>query len=255
MENKLLYVHGDSPVQRYAAKHLSQRGVRLTDDPSPEVGHLLLGVPSFDPTGGLKGGGTIQELLSRFSPQVTVIGGGLTAPIFRGYACLDLLEEDTYLAKNAAITADCALTIGAEHLDAVLPGCPVLIIGWGRIGKCLAAKLQALRADVAVAARNPKDRAMLQALGFRAEDPARLGHGLIRYRLIYNTAPTPVLSAAAVAHCRADCVCIDLASQKGIAGDRVIWARGLPGKCAPASSGALIAESILGHFAQKEVIL
>ena len=38
---------------------------------------------------------------------------------------------------------------------------------------------------------------------------------------------------------------MDLASKKGIAGNDVIWARGLPGIHAPEESGALIARTIL----------
>ena len=41
------------------------------------------------------------------------------------------------------------------------------------------------------------------------------------------------------------CIKIDLASAKGIAGDDVIWARGLPGIHAPESSGRLIAETFV----------
>ena len=38
---------------------------------------------------------------------------------------------------------------------------------------------------------------------------------------------------------------IDLASEKGLGGEDVIWARGLPGIHAPESSGRLIAETCL----------
>ncbi len=252
MEKLLFYIHGSSPVQRFAAEHLARRGISIAQEPGPEVTHVLLGVPSFDPAGQLKGGGTVSELLAHCGPDVTVIGGNLDGPAFQGQKVLDLLKNETYLCKNAAITADCALTIGAQALPVVLPGCPVLILGWGRIGKCLAQRLRALGADVAVAARKPGDRAMLKALGCRTEDPAALRHGLIRYRLIYNTVPAPVLGEEAVALCREDCVLVELASRPGIASNRVISARGLPGKDAPGSSGALIAETILSHLAEKE---
>ena len=44
----------------------------------------------------------------------------------------------------------------------------------------------------------------------------------------------------------------DLASVKGIAGDNVIWARGLPGKDAPEESGTLIAKTVLRYALGKE---
>ena len=46
-----------------------------------------------------------------------------------------------------------------------LADCKVLVIGWGRIGKCLAALLKGLEADVTVVARKETDRAILHALG------------------------------------------------------------------------------------------
>ena len=72
------------------------------------------------------------------------------------------------------------------------------------------------------------------------------------YRLIFNTVPAPVLSREQTAHCRENCLKIDLASEKGIAGEDVVWARGLPGTDAPESSGKLIAETVLRLMEQKE---
>jgi hypothetical protein len=51
---------------------------------------------------------------------------------------------------------------------------------------------------------------------------------------------------------RSDCLKIDLASQIGIEGDDVLWARGLPGKDAPESAGWLIARTIERLLAGKE---
>ena len=46
---------------------------------------------------------------------------------------------------------------------------------------------------------------------------------------------------------------IDLASVKGMEGGDVIWARGLPGKDAPESSGVLIGKTVL-RLAMKEAL-
>ena len=98
--------------------------------------------------------------------------------------------------------------------------------------------LAALGAEVTVAVRKEKDRAMAQALGYGVTD---LNGGLSRYRIIFNTAPAPVFTEAQLPNC----IKIDRASKKGLAGDDVIWARGLPGKMLPESSGRLIAKTIL----------
>ena len=158
---------------------------------------------------------------------------------------MDLLKDASYLADNAAITAYCALRLAMMELPVMLRGCPVLIIGWGRISKCLAALLWALESDVTIAARKETDRAMAHALGYQTEDTEMLGENLNRFRLIFNTAPAAVLSAEQVSHCRDHCLKIDLASTLGIGGEHVIWARGLPGKDAPESSGCLIAKTAI----------
>ena len=48
-----------------------------------------------------------------------------------------------------------------------------------------------------------------------------------------------------VPFCFGNALKIDLASKPGIGGSDVIWARGLPGKDAPESSGELIAKTII----------
>ena len=225
----------------------------MTDSPAPDVTHLLLPVPSFEPDGRIKGGGMLEHLLSDLPENIAVIGGLLQHPFLTGYKTIDLLNDSYYVAHNAAITADCAIRIAGKNLPVVFSGCPILVIGWGRIGKCLADQLRAMGARVCVAARKESDRAMLRALGFCTEDPAALSHSLIRYRVIFNTAPQPILSESQLQHCQPECLLIDLASEKGIDSKKVIWARGLPGKDAPESSGMLIARTVIRHIRHREV--
>lgn len=231
-----LYCVGSTPAVQYAAARLAQKGIPLIDHPSPDITHLLLDIPSFRADGLLRSGQPLRSLLDTLPGDITLIGGNLQNI---SYNIIDLLKDPEYIAKNAAITAHCALKIAADKLPCTFEGLPVLIIGWGRIGKCLAKKLQALGAAVTVAARKPEDRAILEALGFRAISPDCIHPE--QFRLIYNTAPAAVLKAAS----DSGCCMIDLASEPGIEGDHVIWARGLPGIHAPESSGDLIAETIL----------
>ena len=107
-------------------------------------------------------------------------------------------------------------------------------------------------ADVTVAARKDKDVAMLRGLGYGAEDVQKLHYGLMRYRVIFNTAPQLVLNASQTAHCREDCLLVELASQAGIEGENIINATGLPGKHAPETSGKLIASSVIRRILGRE---
>lgn len=252
MQDRVFFAVNRTGALGFAASELERSGQAVADRPSSAVTHLLLPVPAFGPDGALRGGGSLTEILEQIPPSAVVLGGGLNCPELAHRACWDLLENEGYLAKNAAITAHCALAIAIDKLPVTLEACPVLILGWGRIGKVLGKLLRALGADVTITSRDPAQRAMIEALGYRAEDPARLSYLLGRYRLIFNTAPAPVLTPDRAVHCRPDCVKIDLASVPGISGPDVIHARGLPGKDAPESSGRLIARTILGLCAQKE---
>lgn len=244
MEKILIYPAGSTKACLYASQALALAGVPVTDHPTPEVTHLLLDVPSFSPEGSLRGGGELEPLLRMLPPGITIAGGNLNHPSLTGYQALDLLTDPMYLAKNAAITADCALRVAGAELDTVFTDSPALVIGWGRIGKCLARLLRGLGAEVTVAARKESDRAMLAALGYSSIDIGEIPALLPRYRLLFNTAPEKVLSGKQLTGCR-HCVKIDLASKPGLEGSDVITARGLPGRYTPESSGKLIAETIL----------
>lgn len=252
MSKYIFYPANRSPVLCSVAEALKRRGYGVVEHPCESVTHLILNVPSFDPEGNLKGGGDMESILRSLPKTVTIVGGNIPKDRFPGYRILDLLQDAVYLADNAAITAYCALRLAMMELPVMLRGVPVLIIGWGRISKCLAALLWGMEAEVTVAARREEDRAMAHALGYHWEIPEKLQDQLNRYRVIFNTAPAPVLSEEQVAHCRENCLKIDLASVKGIAGSHVIWARGLPGRDTPESSGKLIAKRIICSLDKKE---
>lgn len=252
MEEIVIYPAGISPALTAAVRYLKEKGLTIADAPDKSVTHLLLPVPSFESGGHLKGGGDLQALLGQLPNKIAVFGGNLDTPLLAGYQTADFLKDEQYLSENAVITADCAIHIARSALPRVWKHTPVLIIGWGRIGKHLAGLLQKAGADVTVAARKTADRAMLRSLGYRAIAPNALEDTLGQFRVLFNTAPAPVISEAQAPRFRADSIRIDLASIKGIAGSDVIWARGLPGKDAPEASGELIAETFIRLAAGKE---
>lgn len=252
MSRYIFYRANDSAVLRAAAETLKSKGYGVVSHPCESVTHLLLPVPSFSPDGTIKGGGSLESLLQFLPKNITIIGGNLPTEGLQGYKTMDLLKDPVYLASNAAITAYCAVRLAMQELPVTLRGLKVLIIGWGRIGRCLSALLWGLEADVTVAARKLEDRAMAHALGYHTAIPEELDQDLNCYRLIYNTAPAPVLSREQIAHCRENCLKIDLASSLGIDAEDVLWARGLPGKDAPESSGKLIAKTAIRLIGQRE---
>lgn len=248
LNNILFYPIGCSDSCRAASAVLKNAGFSLTDHPAPEVTHLLLDVPSFDTSGLLKDGSDLEELLRMLPKSLTIIGGNLNQDFLQDYRTVDLLQDPYYLAKNAAITAECALRVAAPYLHTTFADSPALILGWGRIGKMLSRMLSAMGCPVTVAARKDSDRAMLGTLGFRAVEFSLIPNILGQYTVLFNTVPDLPLQVDGE-----KLIAIDLASYPGMSGSNVIPARGLPGKYTPESSGKLIANSILKLF-QEEVL-
>lgn len=230
MTGHIFYNGGTSAALTHAETLLRQYGVQFSPALDHSVTHLLLDVPNM------------QVIPDHLPEGITLVGGKLPRD---SYPCIDLLEDPLYLAENAAITAHCAVKVALSRLPVTLSGCKVLVVGWGRIGKCLSALLRAMGACVTVAARKIADRATAVSLGYDVLDAQSLGCEVRKFRIIFNTAPALLIPKECACYCRPDCLKIELASQPGIAGDDVISARGLPGKEAPESSGSLIAKTIV----------
>lgn len=237
MHNLTFYCAGSSRALIYTAALLSEAGITFHSCPDRHITHLLLPVPSFGSDGAIRGGGDLQELLKELPKSVTVIGGGLQREELKDYETWDLLTDPWYLARNAGITAHCALELALNKLPVTLEKCPVLVVGWGRIGKCLARLFGALGAEVTVAARKASRRVMAEALGYTSCDIQSICPE--KYRLIVNTVPAMILPNVSGTALK-----IDLASQPGMSGRDILWARGLPDQLAPESSGSLIAQVI-----------
>lgn len=246
MKQRFFYTAGGAAALRCAAEELEKWGCSIADAPSQDVTHLLLPVPCK------MGTEELRRTLDLLPKDVTVLGGNLSREELAQYQCMDLLRDEHYLGENAMITAHCAIRVAAERMRATWKSCPVLILGWGRIGKCLAQLLKALGAEVCVAARKESDRAMITALGYDAEDIGRLGYILKRYQVIFNTVPHRILTEKQVSYCREDCLRVELASKPGMPEEGAVSALGLPGRLAPESAGKLIARTVLRLCAQKE---
>ena len=252
MDQSIIYCAGATAACRFAGTYLSNTSLLVTDHLDQNISHVLLDVPSFGTNGRLRSGGSIEDLLSQLPADVILCGGNLNHPALKNFRVVDFLKDENYLAQNAYITAESALDVALPYLSVTIRGCPILIFGWGRIGKCLAQLLRSIGAIVTVAARKETDRAMLSALGYKTLDTAYLRENLRSFRLVYNTVPHPVLSKEQCRYFNKDCILIDLASAQGIDHEDVIIARGLPGIHFPESSGKLIAQTFLQYYNKEE---
>lgn len=229
-----------SDAIRHAANYLREFGIPVTEKWAPDVTHLLLPVPSFP-----SGDGYLAHYLGRLPEDIIICGGNLHTPLLDEYRSVDFLQDPYYLASNAAITADCALDILYDSFIGSIEGKELLIIGWGRIGKCLGKLLDQQGAHVTISARRTTDLAMIQALGYRALPIEELSCHTENFDAIINTVPALILPDLRK---KPEAVVMELASEPGISGEGIISARGLPGKMAPKRSGKLIAETFVRLF-------
>ncbi len=236
---------GTNPAHIYAQEYLKNHGITITSQATPECRGILLDVPAAKPQHWAE--------LSQILPSgCHVFGGKLDFDVDTKFIKQDLLTDPEFTARNADITARCALRLACEKLESTLLGAPVLIVGWGRIGKCLAQYLRALGADCRIYARKAENRALLNALGYQGISWQETVDALPRIKILFNTAPEPVISRRMSQLC-SDALLIDLASTPGIDAQNAIRARGLPGKMAPESAGELIAQTVIRLWTEDTV--
>lgn len=237
----------ESAAIREACTYLRRLGAVITEELCSDTQHILLPVPC-PPSAAPK----LEALLCNTGKDFVISGGNLAALPLSQYRTVDFLTDPYYLADNAAITARCTMRMLQERTVKPLSEQKVLVLGWGRIGKCLAKELQQFGAAVTVAARRDTSLAMAHALGYSVERLETVSEITRVFDVIVNTIPVMVLPHMQL---KEGAVAIELASSPGMSGDGIISARGLPGKLAPKESGKLIAETFIRLSLKKEVSL
>lgn len=181
----------------------------------------------------------LLETVFRLADKATVICGGMLPEEDERY--FDYYDEPMML-RNADVTAEAALLMAGEKIAGCLNGSSVLIVGYGRIGKRLAAKARALGCNVTVAARKDSDHALIRMCGHNATGFDSLEDAVKNTHAVFNTVPAEVFSEKILETIPRNVPLIDLAGS--ITGPRVIRAMGLPGKYAPETAGMILAESL-----------
>ncbi|MBO5333697.1 MAG: hypothetical protein J6B37_06250 [Clostridia bacterium] len=160
--------------------------------------------------------------------------------------------DQTFIEKNAVLTAFGALKIILEHIDFALPMGKYAVTGFGRVAKETVAVLKSLSCDVTVFARNPSQREDAIIKGCKAEPLTSLSQLSGDYDIIINTVPAHIIHEESIVNMKKECKIIELASapfgldfdlaQKH--GIDVVKALGLPGKYTPKTAGEIIGKNI-----------
>lgn len=165
----------------------------------------------------------VTDLLDRLTSN-QILCGGMVSDLLRllaqgrGLMVHDYYRREELAVANNIPTAEGAIQIAMEELPTTLWNSPVLVIGYGRLGKLLAHRLQGVGAQVDVAARSYADLAWIRAYGYGQRRSTQLEGELEHYTLIFNTVPSPILTEATLTTIHPNCLIIDLASKPGGAG-------------------------------------
>lgn len=170
----------------------------------------------------------------------------------RNWVIYEYAEDDALAILNSVPTAEGALQLAMEQLPITIRGCRTLVIGFGRVGATVARSFKINGAMVTVASRRRELLARAWELGCQIITHDELNTVLDQCDLIINTVPALVLDRELLKLISADTLVIDLASAPGgvdfSAAEeyniQAILALGLPGKVAPKTAGAILAQAI-----------
>ena len=225
---------------------------------------IVLPIPTKTKEGFLNLGGdskiTPEALIERTKSEALIISCNYSD---NRRNVVDINKDEYFAFLNAVPTAEGAISIALKEKGMTMFGSRCLIIGFGRIGKILAHRLDGLKADITVAARNPKDLALIKALGFKSVNIYNLEETIEQYDIVFQTVPSPVLTENVLLLVKSDAPIIELSSR--MAGTdtakakeldlKVINAGGLPEKCAPQTAGMILFDSVIriikeNHYAK-----
>lgn len=199
----------------------------------------------------------IERVTEAMRPGQLVLGGQMNEEVVmalraRGLRWRDYFAREELTVANAVPTAEGALQLAMERMPVTLHGCRALILGYGRIGRLLAARLRGLGAYVTAAARRQEQLAWAEAEGCTPQRLGELKGWLCGYDVLFNTVPARLLTAELLGELKPECVVIDVASEPGgvdleaaeALGLSAVWARGLPGKTAPVTAARAIRQTV-----------
>ena len=247
----LFSIFGSDARQSWLASLLMQDGYTVVHTHSEIVpaDAVILPIPTLNAAQEITGSSLPFPALLAQLPRGSMVWGNCIAA-FRSEAerhqikLFDFAEYEAFAEGNAIPTAEGALQLVMQELPGTIFGGKFLVIGYGRIGKALTARLLALGADVTVARRSA-----CEPLPCRCDRSGVYRYPLCEYDAIFNTAPHAVFSENDCQKTKQDCLLIDLASAPGgicrTTARRLIHATGLPAKTAPKAAAEIMKTIIL----------
>ncbi|MFD2628436.1 dipicolinic acid synthetase subunit A [Oceanobacillus kapialis] len=165
---------------------------------------------------------------------------------------IPLLNRDDVAIYNSIPTAEGSIMMAIEHTDYTIHGSRVMVAGFGRVGKTIANKFNALGAKVSVVTQDSAELARITEMALTAISLNKMADHARECDVLINTIPAAVIDRHTIQQLPPHAIIIDLASKPGGTdfdyakqrGIKAILARSLPGIVAPKTSGRILADVI-----------
>lgn len=254
-EENSLAVHKEDPKKLKIKKAISLKEVVEKSQ------NLLLPIPmckegKINKSEGEETG--ITEFLTYLKRGQNLFAGKIPkevqkAALEKGVGCYDYMAEERIAVYNSIATAEGTIAELLKTSPYNLHGSSILILGYGRCGKLLAKKLQALDAKVTVCARRQEVLMEAYAFGYHTLSLHELAFRIKEFPMIINTIPERIIRGEILEAMDQTSVFYEIASEPyGIDQKeakekkiRVEILGGLPGKYSPVSSALILKEYIL----------
>ncbi|WP_300367768.1 NAD(P)-dependent oxidoreductase [uncultured Subdoligranulum sp.] len=256
---KTFCVTGHDARQRAAAQTLRGAGFRVIGPEAAVLADYVLLPMSQERVSD-----EVARTLQAVRPGTLLLAGRPGEPLRRAAREADLPLVDYFSRPeleclNAVPTAEGCLSLLLQLRERTVWESDFLVLGYGRIGRAVARRLELLGGHVTVVARSAEQRANARCAGHRAAPLNALAGLLPGYDAVVNTIPALVLTRPLLEQLPPEALIIDLASLPGgtdfaaaaALGLHAEHALALPGKCAPRTAGALIAQTVLAILEER----
>ncbi len=199
----------------------------------------------------------LSDIFALAKDHARILAGGSTG-VIEDERLVNYAVRSDFAQANAVPTAEGALLLAMQTLPCTVSGARVGVVGFGRVGKAVAALFRAAGARVTVFARRDEACAMAAMLGYCAAPISELCRRADEIRCLINTVPSPVIGCETLCNMSRSSLVLELASEPyGVDfeaartfGVRAILARGLPGRYSPETAGDVIAATVLAALGE-----
>lgn len=196
----------------------------------------------------------INEFMNLMKDK-TLIAGTISNNIYEKYKdveIIDIMKNEKLAILNTIATAEGAIKEIIENTQVNVHGSKIMILGFGRVGKTLAKKLDGLSAKITVVSKEEEELAWAEVYGYTNMQLNKIEDVIKDYDVIVNTIPHIILQGDILQKINKNTLLLDLASgEGGINKEKaqenkinLIKALGIPGKISPVATAKILKETI-----------